>query len=513
VFINKKILLLCFYIFIFIFPLLAWPLTALAAYDQYMPQQQTLPGGFQLMEMQENEYAIYGTAALSGIWQLKGIGYHYSPQNEPKGKNDREWLGWMNQQDMEAVVYIHVIIGEKTAVFDKHLNHFSSQGGIMDIPWTTFFDTGKPVSLGVDEDQAVHLSFPPGYMFSKGDIGVVVLSSPSDLWHWEKLGINAADVDKILLAIAQSIGKSIPGSDQGREGLIGGGTSSDGKTSRQLPSATILLATALSSLVLTGGALANAAINRPRNAPTTNFQTPSGPPRIGEERNGQVWYKPPWDQGGPTWISKTEYAQIQSMTSQGKVWSDRWGWTDPSSLGQNEAARASHWANFTRQDQTARAATEAIGQARQSYQQSMQNIFNNQRRYELEINQLKNLREAGIAAKNVAYWENVCRNTEAISRTADLAINIMGKTVPGGGYISDGYTVLRGTAEGLGNAMAEGGNYGRHIAQGTFQGAYDLAMDKAKDKAMEGIKGTGRWTKVNIDSNGYSSGYLIKTKS
>ena len=243
--------------------------------------------------------------------------------------------------------------------------------------------------------------------------------------------------------------------------------------------------------MLTGGALVNAAMNRPRTAPATNFQTPSGPPRIGEERNGQVWYKPPWDQGGPTWISKAEYAQIQSMTSQGKVWSDRWGWTDPSSLGQKEAARASNRANFTRQDQTARAATEAMGQARQGYLQSMQNIFNNQRRYELEINQLKNFREAGIAAKNVAYWENVCRNTEAISRTADLAINMMSKKVPGGGYISDAYTVLRGTAEGLGNAMAEGGNYGRHIARGTFQGAYDLAMDKARDKAMEGMKGSG----------------------
>ena len=207
---NKKKTVLGLWMFIFIFPLLAWPLTALAAYDQYMPQQQTLPGGFQLMEMQENEYAIYGTTALSGIWQLKGIGYHYSLQNEPKGKNDREWLAWINQQDMQAAVYIHVFVGEKTDTFDKYINHFSSQGGIMDIPWSTLFDAGEPFSLGVDEDQAVHLSFPPGYMFSKGDIGVLVLSSPNELWHWEKLGLSAEDVDKVLLAIAQSIGKSIP---------------------------------------------------------------------------------------------------------------------------------------------------------------------------------------------------------------------------------------------------------------------------------------------------------------
>lgn len=507
-FVKKKFhLLLWVFVFSCLIPLLSLPSLAMAAYDQYMPQQQTLPGGFQLMEMQEYEHAVYGTNALSGIWQLRGIGYQYSPQNEPQGKNDREWVAWMNQQDMEAAVYIHVVVGKKTDIFDKYLNHFSSQGGSMEIPWLTMFDPGEPISLGIDEDQAVHLSFPPGYMFSKGDIGVLVLSSPGDLWHWEKLGLSTADVDKVLFTIAQSIGKSIPGPDQGIGGLTGGGSSA-AKTGQQIPSATILLATALSSLVLAGGALANAAINRPAVAPVA--QTPAGKPYIGEERNGQVWYKPPWDKGGPMWISKSDYTQIQNMTAQGKVWSDRWGWTDPSSLRQNETARARNWSNFTRQDQTARLATEAMDKSRQGYLQSMQNIFSNQRRYELEIKQIKNLKEAGKAAKNVAYWENVCRNTEAISRSADTAINIMGKVVPGGGYISDGYTVLRGAAEGLGNAMAEGGNYSRNIVKGTAQGVYDLAMDKAKDKAMQGIKSSGQWSKVKTDSNGYTPVYLIK---
>ncbi|MDD3853184.1 MAG: hypothetical protein PHD40_05955 [Syntrophomonadaceae bacterium] len=509
--IRKKRFFLALWIFGFALPLVAYPLIALgqSSYEQYMPQQQTLPGGFQLMEIQEYEHAVYGANALSGVWQIRGIGYQYSPRNEPQGKNDREWIGWMNQQDMEAAVYIHVVIGEKTAVFDKHLDHFSSQGGIMNIPWSTMFDTGGPTSLGVDEDQAVHLSFPPGYMFSKGNIGVLVLSSPGDLWHWEKLGLSTSDVDKVLFTIAQSIGKSIPGSDQGIGGITGGDTTSDGKTGQQIPSATILLATALSGLVLTGGALANITINRPAIAPASP-PTNSGVPHIGEERNGQVWYKPPWDQGGPMWISKSDYNQIKNMTAQGKVWSDRWGWTDPEAVGQNEAFRARNWSSFTQQDKTAQAATEAIGRSRQGYRQSMQNIFNHQRRYELEIEQIRNLQEAGKAAKNVAYWENVCRNTEAVSRTADMAINIMGKVVPGGGYVSDGYTVLRGAAEGLGNAMAEGGNYSRHIAKGTAQGVYDLAMDKAKDKAMQGIKSSGQWSKIKTDSSGYNPVFLVR---
>ena len=478
--VKKKISLLWLFVFVFVFPLLGWPLVALASYEKYMPQQKTLPGGFQLMEMQESEHAVYGTSALSGIWQLKGIGYHYSPQNEPQGKNDREWMGYINQQDMEAAVYIHVVIGEKTDTFNAYLNRFSSQDGFMEIPWATAFQGGQPISLDVDEEEAVHLSSPPGYIFSKGDIGVLVLSSPDDPWHWEKLGLSRADMDKVLLTIAQSIGKSIPGSDQGIGGLTGKGASPGEKTNQQLPSATILLATALSGLVLTSGALVNVAINRPAVAPA-NAQTPAGTPHIGEERNGQVWCKPPWDQGGPGWISKAEYNQIQNMTAQGKVWSDRWGWVDPDTLQQNEASRARNWANFTRQDQSALKINEAINKARQGYNQSLHNILNNQRRYELEINQIRNLRQAGIEAKNVARWEMICKNTEAVSWTADQTINVMGKVVPGGGYISDGYTVLKGTAEGLGNAIAEGGNYTRH-----------LAKDKAQEGAFNALKRSGR---------------------
>lgn len=488
---------------------------ALAAYDQYMPQQETLPGGFQLMEMQEYEHAVYGTTALSGIWQLKGTVYYYSPDNLPKNPHPLELGGWMEQHDVEASIYIHVVVGPKNADFEKYLQHFSSQGGSMDIPWTCFFEAGEPLELGVGEDEALHFaareSAFPGYMFSKGGLGVLVLSS-QDPWIMEKLGVDGQELDKVLLAIAQSIGQSIPATEPAAGAAAGKKASAGGQTGPPLPSATVLLATALSSLMLMGGALINAAINRPVVNTAKSVQILNGSPRLGEERNGQIWYKPPWDQGGPMWISKSEYVQIQKMTAEGKVWSDRWGWTDPSAREQNEAARSRHWASFASQDQTARSAGEAINLARHGYQQSLQNIFNNQRRYDLEAKQLNNLREAGKAAKNVAYWENVCRNTETISRTADLAINIMGKTVPGGGYISDAYTVLRGAAEGLGEAMAKGGNYGRHIVGGTIQGAYDLAFDKAKDRIFDNMKQAGKWSKVSMSAND-SPVYLIKTKS
>lgn len=484
---NKKLALLIWLAFFTVLPL-ASPLLCMASYDKYMPTQETLPGGFQLIEMQMTEHKVYDATVLSGIWKLETIGYKYSLQNEPHGKNDREWLGWMNQQDMMAAVYIHVVIGEKSEMFDAYFNRFATTGaGFMPIPWDCAFEGGTPISLDVGEDQAVHLAFPPGYMFSKGDIGILVLSSPHDTWHWEKLALNTVDVDNILLAIAQSVGQSIPG-ESASAGIIGGGTSSDRKSANQIPSATILLATALSGLVLTGGALINVALNRP--VVSANSPVPSTPssPYIGEERNGLVWYKPPWDQGGPIWISKNEYIQIQTMTSQGKIWSDSWGWVDPQTLQQNEAARLNNRANFTSQDKTAAQITAAINKAKGGYNQALQNIINNQRRYDLEINQLKNLRQAGIEAKNVAKWEMLCKTTESISITADQTMNLAGKVIPGGGYISDGYTVLRKTAEGLGNAIAEGNNYTSNILKGTAEGVIDLAKDKAQENIFKALK-------------------------
>jgi hypothetical protein len=497
--IKKKTGLLWIFMFIFAIPFLGWPLIALAAYDQYMPQQEELPGGFQLKGFHEDNHDWYGDTAFQGEWELNGIVYRYSWENVPDSNaNQIETMGWMSQKDIETNILIHVAIGEKTPAFINTIDNLAN-GGVGDLPINcNLLAKGNSISLDAGEDKAVRFEGGlPGYCFIKGDVGVIVAPGGgygADPWVLQKLGGNPQDFDKVLFTMAQSIAQSIPGKGQTQGGVPGGGTSSgSSKTNNELPSATILLATALSGLVLTGGALVNVAINRPRPAgPMVNQQMPQGAPYIGEERNGQVWYKPPWDQGGPGWINKAEYNQIQNMTAQGKVWSDRWGWVDPHTLQQNEASRARNWASFIRQDAIARTATEAINKYNRGYNQSLQNILNNQRRYDIEINQINNLRQARIDANSVARWEKICKTTEAISWTADQTINIMGKVVPGGGYISDGYTVLKGTAEGLGNAMAEGGNYSRHLAKGTFEGAVNLAKDKAQEGAFNALKRIGR---------------------
>lgn len=481
-------------------PLLVLPLAALAAYDQYMPQQEELPGGFQLKGFHEENHEWYGDTALQGAWELSGTIYTFNFDEDPSSFNQTQTMGYMSQKDLTGAITIRAAIGKNTPAFTSAINNLA-QGGVGDLPGNLILlARGKSINLDAGEDLALRVeSGFPVYCFIKNDVGVIVSAGcgyPDCNWVLEKLGGNPQDLDKVLFTMAQSIAQSIPGKGESQGGVSGAAASS-GKKGNPIPSATILLATALSSLILTGGALANVAINRPRPAgPAANPQVQGVPP-IGEERNGLVWYKPPWDQGGPGWISKAEYTQIQNMTAQGKVWSDRWGWVDPDTLKQNEASRANNWASFTRQDQTARAATEAISQARRGYKQSLQNLMNNERRYDIELKQINNLRQVRIDAQDVARWEKICNTAEAVSWTADTAINIMGKVVPGGGYISDGYTVLKGTAQGLGNAMAEGGNYTRHIIKGTGKGVWEMAMDKGKDDVFDTIKRNGRYDKID----------------
>lgn len=497
----------------------SWPGLALAAHDQYMPQQEELPGGFKLTGFLEENHPWYGETALQGEWEIKGTVYHFNWDDVPgSSAHQIETMGWMSQHDVEANLVIKVIIGENTSIFTTAMNNLAD-GGVGDLPGNNILlAKGKSISLNAGEDEAVRFEGGlPGYCFSKGGIGVIVApggNCGADPWVLEKLGGNPRDLDKVLFAMAQSIAQSIPAQGQASGGAAGAGNSSGSQGKPPLASATILLATALSGLVLTGGALINMVVNRPAVSGGGAVQpiTP-GAPRSGEERNGQVWYKPPWDQGGPRWISKAEYTQIQNMSAQGKVWSDRWGWADPDQLQQNELSRARNWADFTRQDQTARVAAEAVSQAHQGYNLTLQNLFKNQQRYNIEINQIYNLRQARIDASEAARWEKICNTAEAVSWTADTAMNILGKVVPGGGYISDGYTVLRGAAEGVGNAVAEGGHYTRHVIKGTAQGAWELAMDKGQEGVLAAIKRNGSYDQINTKKLKESAVEILKKVS
>jgi hypothetical protein len=67
-------------------------------------------------------------------------------------------------------------------------------------------------------------------------------------------------------------------------------------------------------------------LNLLQNAPTAG-------PKV---KDGKVFFQPPWDKGGPSWIKLETYQHIQSQRRAGRRWDDRWGWVDDQEYAQRQ---------------------------------------------------------------------------------------------------------------------------------------------------------------------------------
>lgn len=106
----------------------------------------------------------------------------------------------------------------------------------------------------------------------------------------------------------------------------------------------------------------------------------------GFEYQGKVWYKPPWDKGGPYWMDKSDYSSMRSMMRQGKEWSDRWGWVDPEEGKAMESQRTEAWDEYkSNTDQDIKALTDKIDES----QQNLADI----REKQAELEKIEQLRE------------------------------------------------------------------------------------------------------------------------
>lgn len=94
-------------------------------------------------------------------------------------------------------------------------------------------------------------------------------------------------------------------------------------------------------------------------AATTPVQIPDPIPS-GFEYQGKVWYQPPWDSGGPYWMSKADYDRMRDMMRQGKEWSNRWGWVDKGEAAKMDQARDQAFENFKKQDPEIKKITDGI---------------------------------------------------------------------------------------------------------------------------------------------------------
>ncbi len=101
---------------------------------------------------------------------------------------------------------------------------------------------------------------------------------------------------------------------------------------------------------------------------------------------GKVWYQPPWDKGGPYWMSRADYDAMRSMMRQGMVWSDRWGWVDPAEGKTMEAHRAAAWDEYkSNTDQDIKGLTDKIDASQQKLADIRENLE--------ELNKIEKMRE------------------------------------------------------------------------------------------------------------------------
>jgi len=97
---------------------------------------------------------------------------------------------------------------------------------------------------------------------------------------------------------------------------------------------------------------------------TVPLQVIPDPIPLGFEYQGKVWYQPPWDTGGPYWMSKADYDSMRSMMRQGIVWSDRWGWVTPEDGKAMEAQRSASWDEYkSNTDKDIKALTDRIDES------------------------------------------------------------------------------------------------------------------------------------------------------
>lgn len=133
-------------------------------------------------------------------------------------------------------------------------------------------------------------------------------------------------------------------------------------------------------------------VSRPAGPQAEPPKTPVEPPvsipdpiPLGFEYQGKVWFQPPWDKGGPYWMSKADYSRMRSMMREGKVWSDAWGWIDPKEGAALDAQRAADWDRFkSTQDSGIKAIQQQIQDTQQKIAQLQAQRAQAQKQFEID---------------------------------------------------------------------------------------------------------------------------------
>jgi hypothetical protein len=222
---------------------------------------------------------------------------------------------------------------------------------------------------------------------------------------------------------------------------------------------------------------------------------PGGTPANGTPfGDGRVWYRAPWDDGGPVPMTPAEVADIENKQRQGLIYSRTDGWVTPKESAMYQAMRAHQLA--VERAESARAAAEshrAIQAARDAQEAARQEIRNINRRAVIDIEMREAERQHSEDMAALAKAERVAWVGSAFETAGDLAATGLGIVGgPLGITVRAGYRVLKGTATGLGTGIADSASYGettKRMYIGTVKGGVAAGAEIAIDGGVRKLFG------------------------
>jgi hypothetical protein len=246
----------------------------------------------------------------------------------------------------------------------------------------------------------------------------------------------------------------------------------------------LLLLSSLGQLMLVSGGSLGGSIPGSSGGPANG--TPVG--------DGRVWYRPPWDVGGPVPMNPAEVADIENKLRQGLMWSPTDGWVTRKQDAANKAMRA-HQLEFERAE-SARAAAEshrAIQAARDAQAAARQEIRNINRRAVIDIEMRESERQHAEDMAELASADRAAKAWAVAEAAGDIAATGFGFVGgPLGLALRGGYRVLRGTAAGLGTGIADGASIGettKRMYIGTVEGGVVATVELGIDAGVRKVSG------------------------
>ena len=233
-----------------------------------------------------------------------------------------------------------------------------------------------------------------------------------------------------------------------------------------------------------------------------------GWPKPGERNDqGQVWYHPPWDQGGAYWVDKAEFDDIQEHLSNGDQWSDHWGWKPPEEINQLDKEREDRWEKFTNPD-------ERQKQHDQMMKRIEQDIANDPHHQKImqELDQIKkrldDMKRQGLQddidyysklsaqyTKKAEFYDKLHKGASVVKSGADLAIDTLGMAPGGGRIVKYSYKFISNTAQ----TSIETGSISQGLTKGVVETGKAYVGDKIGDNLpVPGIDDPTVWANVPV---------------